>query len=243
MPTLRPSASTTADADADDPRIFCGCFPTGLVWADRHVEEHGDYKRLGYLNYSTLVLSVEPDCPADLAEEIRRDAATVQAKRGQHFRVAGNMTVVLGDAAPNPPMPATLRLAHGPNPDIRGGYWDGTPSVPRSQRVSITSFADASETCRKWIDQHGLGGGNWYGGEIYDGTGKQIANVSYNGRVWQGVLTATTTEQQEIGVSVEPRGERFAVRVLEANTWKPLDGDFATAAEAQAAGDAAYRPR
>src|SRR5947209_19655859 len=56
-------------------RIFVGLFPTGIVYADRKVERHGDYKRLGFLPYSTLALEIEKDCPPALAREIRADAA------------------------------------------------------------------------------------------------------------------------------------------------------------------------
>ena len=37
--------------------------------------------------------------------------------------------------------------------------------------------------CLNYINVFELGGGNWDGGQIYDGN-KQIALVSYNGRVW-----------------------------------------------------------
>lgn len=30
-----------------------------------------------------------------------------------------------------------------------------------------------------------LGGGNWSGGQVYNAEGRVIAEVSYNGRVWQ----------------------------------------------------------
>lgn len=82
-----------------DERIFCGCFTTGLVWADKKVERHGDYKRLAYMNYGTLLLEVEKDCPKKLRAEIEADAARIQAKRGEAYPVAGNMTVILGGRA------------------------------------------------------------------------------------------------------------------------------------------------
>ncbi len=77
------------------------CFPTGLVYADKTREDPStnDYKRLGYLNYATLILELEPDCKADLAEYVRTEAALIQAMRGQLFSIAGNMQVVLGREA------------------------------------------------------------------------------------------------------------------------------------------------
>jgi len=80
-----------------DKRIFAGCFPTGIVYADTKHETNGDYTRLAYLNYRTLELEIEKNCPRALAEEIRADAATIQAKRGERFAIAGNMSITLGE--------------------------------------------------------------------------------------------------------------------------------------------------
>lgn len=83
------------------PRLFIGVFPCGLSYADRWTEQHGDYKRLAFLPYSTLVLQVEPDCPPDLRTEIETDAATIIARRGQPFQVSAcGQTVTLGHALP-----------------------------------------------------------------------------------------------------------------------------------------------
>jgi hypothetical protein len=80
----------------EGPRLFVGCYPTGFVYADRHVERHGDYKRLAYLNYESLLLDLEPDCPIDLALEIRAHVVEIHAKAGTPYQIAGNMTVILG---------------------------------------------------------------------------------------------------------------------------------------------------
>ena len=77
-------------------RIFCGYFPTGYVWADRKREVAGDYKKLAYMSYRGLRLELQPDCPAELAEIIRKDAAGIQARRGEREQIAGNMSVTLG---------------------------------------------------------------------------------------------------------------------------------------------------
>lgn len=80
-----------------NPRIFSGVYPCGIVYADRSRESSGDYKRLGFLSYASLNLELERDCPADLAADIRGDAATLQAKRGQQFQVSTcGQTVLLG---------------------------------------------------------------------------------------------------------------------------------------------------
>lgn len=74
------------------------CFPTGIVYADKTREDPTirDYKRLGYLNYATLILELEPDCKSDLAQYVKTEAARIQAMRGQRFSIAGNMQVILG---------------------------------------------------------------------------------------------------------------------------------------------------
>ena len=78
-------------------RLFICIYPGGIVYADRTVEEAGDYKRLAFLPYSSLELEIKADCPTELAEQIRTDAADIQARRGQQFQVSAcNQTVMLG---------------------------------------------------------------------------------------------------------------------------------------------------
>ena len=74
------------------------CYPTGIVYADKTRDDPNtlDYKRLGYLNYATLILELEPDCKPDLADYVTAEAAKLQAMRGQRFSIAGNMQVTLG---------------------------------------------------------------------------------------------------------------------------------------------------
>jgi len=86
-------------------RIFAGIYPCGIVYADRKVERHGDYKRLAFLSYATLELEIEPDCPAKLATEITADAAKIQARRGELFSTsATGATVLLGSACTGEPV-------------------------------------------------------------------------------------------------------------------------------------------
>lgn len=78
-------------------RLFVGVYPAGIVYADRKREKHGDYARCAFLDYATLTLEVEKDCPAKLREEITLDAAKIQARRGQEFQVSTcGQTVLLG---------------------------------------------------------------------------------------------------------------------------------------------------
>jgi len=77
-------------------RLFCGCYPGGLVWADRDRLVGGDYRRLAFMSYETLELQLEGRVPEALRARIVADAAEIQAKRGQSFQIAGNMSVILG---------------------------------------------------------------------------------------------------------------------------------------------------
>ena len=71
-----------------DHRLFIGIFPGGIVYADRHHEQYGDYKHVAFLPYDTLRLDVKKDCPQELLAEVKAHAATLQARRGQLFRIS-----------------------------------------------------------------------------------------------------------------------------------------------------------
>ncbi len=79
-------------------RLFIGIFPAGIVYADREVQEHGDYKKIAFLSYTTLAVewygkSIEPS----LRVAIEKDVAAMQARRGQKFEVSAcGQYVVLG---------------------------------------------------------------------------------------------------------------------------------------------------
>jgi hypothetical protein len=84
------------------PRIFCGVFPTGIVYADREREDADrDYAQLAFLPFDTLALKIAADCPPDLRAEIGRDAARIQARMGQPYQTseALTQTVILGERA------------------------------------------------------------------------------------------------------------------------------------------------
>lgn len=67
------------------------------------------------------------------------------------------------------------------NPDYRQPKDIGVPSG----WVDVDDYAEASRVCQQYIERHNLGGGNWSGGQIRQGS-KVVARVSYNGRVWEG---------------------------------------------------------
>ena len=79
-----------------------------------------------------------------------------------------------------------VELSHVPNVDIiPRGYWGDIPQENNLQR-EVKSLQEASQVCRDWIEELELGGGNWTGGKVFD-NGKQIAEISYNGRIWDKV--------------------------------------------------------
>jgi len=55
----------------------------------------------------------------------------------------------------------------------------------RARTVRVATLREASEVCRAWITEHGLGGGHWTGGQVTDERGAQVAYISYNGRAWE----------------------------------------------------------
>lgn len=84
-------------SSTEDSRLFIAVFPTGIGYADRSKEEHGDYKRVAFLYYQTLQFEPEKNANRELIEQARQHAVTIQAMRGQEFRVsASGQTVLLG---------------------------------------------------------------------------------------------------------------------------------------------------
>jgi hypothetical protein len=78
-------------------RLFIGTFPTGIVYADRQKEEHGDYQLVAFLPYGSLELQVSRKANKRLAESAAEHAATIQARKGQRFQISTcGQTIVLG---------------------------------------------------------------------------------------------------------------------------------------------------
>lgn len=73
-----------------------------------------------------------------------------------------------------------VRLSARQNPDF-----PRRNDLPKPSTVNVATLQEASGACCRFIDEHDLGGGNWSGGQVRDvATGKLVARVSYNGRVW-----------------------------------------------------------
>ena len=78
-------------------RLFSGIYPGGIVYADRAIEERGDYKRVAFLSYDDLKLRID-DPGSPLLDTVKQWAANIQVKRGRAFRIAGNASVILGSS-------------------------------------------------------------------------------------------------------------------------------------------------
>ena len=78
-------------------RLFIGVFPCGIVYADRTIEDGGDYKRIAFLPYKELLLSVGKQCSRLMLNAITEHAQTIIAKRGERFETSAcGQSVVLG---------------------------------------------------------------------------------------------------------------------------------------------------
>ena len=62
--------------------------------------------------------------------------------------------------------------------------WDLLHNPKQSVFVEVDSLKNAVTLCSQYIDRFNLGGSSWTGGLIVDENYNFIANVSYNGRVW-----------------------------------------------------------
>lgn len=82
-------------------RLFAGVYPAGIVYADRSRQKGGDYLKLAFLPYRSLVLEWEPVVmPEWLREQIERDAAKIIVRRGELFEVStSGQTVRLGSSS------------------------------------------------------------------------------------------------------------------------------------------------
>lgn len=78
-----------------------------------------------------------------------------------------------------------LLLRADPNYDFEPGSYKATVRLA-PKWVSVSSLGQAQRRVRDYIDTHGLGGGNWTGGEVFR-EGQPYARISYNGRIWDAV--------------------------------------------------------
>ena len=50
--------------------------------------------------------------------------------------------------------------------------------------VPVSDLQHARTKCLQFISTHNLGSANWTGGEVVDQNNRFVANISYNGRIW-----------------------------------------------------------
>lgn len=89
--------------DLPNIRVFSGMYPCGIVYADRFVEEHGDYKRLAFLPYNGMVLQIEKDCPPELEKYIRNSIKQYEGKTELQTSSSGQMTKLTWENEVNTP--------------------------------------------------------------------------------------------------------------------------------------------
>ncbi len=83
----------------DMDRVFAAIMSTGIFYTDKTIEKDGDYARLGSVSFSTLEITIEPDCPPDIAAYIREEGEKLQKRRGEAFQIStAGQTITLGHA-------------------------------------------------------------------------------------------------------------------------------------------------
>lgn len=80
--------------------------------------------------------------------------------------------------------PFRVLLANRGNPDYGQNSRRALLGTPADDWVAAQDLAEASAVCRRYIELHELGGGNWMGGRVVDANGLTVARVAYNGRVF-----------------------------------------------------------
>ena len=72
------------------------------------------------------------------------------------------------------------------NPDYNQSPFRKLPNAESNMKVKVDSLKEAVKECMDFIQRNDLGGGNWIGGNVYDGR-RLFAKISYNGRVWDAI--------------------------------------------------------
>jgi hypothetical protein len=80
-------------------------------------------------------------------------------------------------------MTATVELSSCGNIDFGQDPDKPLMGCPEAQNIPVSTLEEASNRCRQYIREHDLGCGNWSGGFVKVND-KDVAYISYNGRVW-----------------------------------------------------------
>lgn len=78
----------------------------------------------------------------------------------------------------------TVFLKNRGNPDFRQDENRKLPDTVSDIYAVVSSIQEAQLLCRAYVEFYDLGGGNFYDSKVFDNDGNHIANISYNGRVW-----------------------------------------------------------
>lgn len=77
--------------------LFAAIYPTGIVYADRTKEYHGDYKKIAFLPFDTLKLDIY-DKDSILLPEIIEDVKSYHIGEELQISTAGQK-IILGNKA------------------------------------------------------------------------------------------------------------------------------------------------
>lgn len=81
--------------------LFIGVYSEGLSYCDRRREKSGDYVRVAFLSFRTLELRIYPEMRKDMRDLVERNAAEVQARRGETYEISAcGQTTLLGWGLP-----------------------------------------------------------------------------------------------------------------------------------------------
>ena len=148
-----------------------------------------------------------------------------------------------------------VELSNRGNPDFHQDPDSPLPDTRSDFKLRVRGLGHASETARRYIDAHDLGGGNWTGGRVTDQDGLEIAQVSYNGRVWEPgpypqpeITSEHPLWSLDSGVTLEVEGRNATIKRLfaqpdqgDAGTWQATVAGAAYPAANIKTPEAAYR--
>ena len=105
---------------------------------------------------------------------------------------------------------SVLLLNRG-NPDLGQSPEQPLPSS-RCYKKPVNSVLEARRLCLEYIQKYKLGGGNWCGGLVTNERGNPVAQISYNGRIWDPSLTPHDVKQPFAPIlAYDRRQNRFII--------------------------------
>jgi hypothetical protein len=147
------------------------------------------------------------DAPASLVEDVQDSLVNANAEalsRPADFgllRAAGQPSWAMW-RQPAPAGSFLLHLASCGNPDYGQDPHASMEGCAADHWVCVAGPGEASRSVRSFIEEHGLGSGNWAGGALRKADGQLVGQVYYNGRV--ETLSAAISSPHDQG---EPAGD------------------------------------